>query len=296
MEVAYAPQLLHLFVTIPLYNELCNPAALCKSINLLFLMTFCIVLENMCPILWSMSTYSINAVIVDIDERLQNQGKSLVDFPGMSIPIHTRSPYEEALIIQRELDYNVDEQLAIVVHDVPSLNSDQLSVFISIMTAVNDSEQYPKIFFVDGPGGTGKTFLYNTLLAQISLGLASSGIAALLLAGRRTVHSRLKVPIDINELSVCNISKQIALAQLIKRTKPLVWDVACMSNMQVAECVDRSLRDICSRDLPFGDKVMVLGGDFRQIPPVVKHGSRALVISTCLNRSYLWRYVKLRNN
>ena len=211
---------------------------------------------------------------------MQNQGKSLADFPGMPIPIHTRSPYEEALIIQRELDYNVDEQLAIVVHDVPSLNSDQLSAFTSIMTAVNDSEQYPKIFFVDGPGGTGKTFLYNTLLAQvrsqsqIALGLASSGIAALLLSGGRTVHSRLRVPIDINEFSVCNISKQSALAQLIKRTQ-------------------RSLRDICSCDLPFGGKVMVFGGDIRQIPPVVKHGSRAEVVSSCLNKSYLRRYVKV---
>ena len=88
---------------------------------------------------------------MDIDKRFQNKGKSLGDFPGIPIPIHTRSPYEEALIIQRELDYNVDEQLAIVVHDVPSLNSDQLSAFTSIMTAVNDSEQYTKILFVDGP-------------------------------------------------------------------------------------------------------------------------------------------------
>ena len=66
-----------------------------------------------------------------------------------------------------------------------------------------------------------------------------------------------------------------------------------MSNKHVAECVDRSLRDICSCDLPFGGKVMVLGGDFRQIPPVVKHGLRAEVVSCCLNRSYLWRYVKI---
>ena len=57
------------------------------------------------------------------------------------------------------------------------------------MAAVNDSEQYRKMFFVDGPGGTGKTFPYNTLLArvrsqsQIALALASSGIAALLLLG-----------------------------------------------------------------------------------------------------------------
>ena len=51
-----------------------------------------------------------------------------------------------------------------------------------------------------------------------------------------------------------------------------------MSNMQVAECVNRSLRDICSSDLLIGGKVMFFRGDFRQIPPVVKHGSRAEVV------------------
>ena len=33
-------------------------------------------------------------------------------------------------------------------------------------------------------------------------------------------------------------------------------------------------------------------GDFRQLPPVIKHGSRAEVVSSCLNRSYLWRHFK----
>ena len=66
-----------------------------------------------------------------------------------------------------------------------------------------------------------------------------------------------------------------------------------MSNKHVAECVDHSLRDICSPDIPFGGKVMVFGGDLRQIPPVVKHGSRAEVVSSCLNRSYLWHNVKV---
>ena len=92
-----------------------------------------------------------------------------------------------------------------------------------------------------------KLFLYNTLLAQvrsqseIALALASSGIAALLLQGDRTVQSRLKVQIATNELFVCNIPKQSALAQLIKTMKLLLWDEACMSNKHVAECVDRSL-------------------------------------------------------
>jgi hypothetical protein len=64
-------------------------------------------------------------------------------------------------------------------------------------------------FFIDGPGGTGKTFLYNNLLAavrkegDIALAVASSGIAALLLPGGRTAHSRLKIPFKLE--STCNI-------------------------------------------------------------------------------------------
>ena len=66
-----------------------------------------------------------------------------------------------------------------------------------------------RLFFVDGPGGTGKTFLYKTLLAtvrargDIALAVASSGIAALLLEGGRTAHSRLKIPIPVHSSSVC---------------------------------------------------------------------------------------------
>ena len=48
------------------------------------------------------------------------------------------------------------------------------------------------LFFIDGPGGTGKTFTYNALLAAvraeggIALAVASSGVAALLLPGGST--------------------------------------------------------------------------------------------------------------
>jgi CO dehydrogenase nickel-insertion accessory protein CooC1 len=56
-------------------------------------------------------------------------------------------------------------------------------------------------FFIDGLGGTGKTFLYRTVMAnlrsrgQIVLATASSGIAATLLPGGRTTHSRFKLTI-----------------------------------------------------------------------------------------------------
>jgi len=51
--------------------------------------------------------------------------------------------------------------------------------------------------------------------------------------------------------------------------------------------------------LPFGGKVMVFGGDFRQVLPVVPRGTRAQVTDATLQRSYLWdkiRKIRLSQN
>ena len=185
--------------------------------------------------------------------------------------------------------------------NVSMLNADQLIVFNTVMKAIGDSAVYPKVFFVDGTGGTGKTFVYNTLLAtvrsrrEIALAIASSGIAALLLNGGRTVHSRMKVPLSTNANSACSITKQSVLARLIQRASLLVWDEAPMSHKHVDECMDQTLRDLCSCDLPFGGKDIVFGGYFRLILPVIRRGTRGDVVSACLNSSSLWRYVNVLN-
>jgi ATP-dependent DNA helicase PIF1 len=44
--------------------------------------------------------------------------------------------------------------------------------------------------------------------------------------------------------------------------------------------------------LPFGGKVMVFGGDFRQGIPVVTRGTRAQVTDATLQRSYLWDKIR----
>ena len=98
----------------------------------------------------------LNSVMLDIEGRLQKHGKSLEDYPGMPIPKHIRYPYEEPRLIQNELDYSVSDMLDMVRVNVPLLNADQLIVFNTVMKATDDSAVYPKVFFVDGPGGTGK--------------------------------------------------------------------------------------------------------------------------------------------
>jgi hypothetical protein len=56
------------------------------------------------------------------------------------------------------------------------------------------------------------------------------------------------------------------------------------------EVVDRLYRQIMKVDLPFVGKCILLGGDFRQILPVVLHGSKTLIIENNIQRSFLWSF------
>ncbi|XP_031099712.1 uncharacterized protein LOC116003911 [Ipomoea triloba] len=45
--------------------------------------------------------------------------------------------------------------------------------------------------------------------------------------------------------------------------------------------------------MTFGNKTVVLGGDFRQILPVIPKGSRQDVVGASINSSYLWNNCKI---
>jgi hypothetical protein len=51
-----------------------------------------------------------------------------------------------------------------VIKNESSLNNDQIIVYKDVLLQINNNDKINKVFFVDGPGGTGKTFLYNALI------------------------------------------------------------------------------------------------------------------------------------
>ena len=58
----------------------------------------------------------------------------------------------------------------------------------------------------------------------------------------------------------------------------------------IFEAVDRTFRDITSIDKPFGGKILILGGDFRQVLPVVVRDTCEQVVDACLKSSDLWKH------
>jgi hypothetical protein len=76
--------------------------------------------------------------------------------------------------------------------------------------------------------------------------------------------------------------------------KLIVWDEAPMAHKHAVEVLDRLLRDIMGTpNVPFGGKVVVLSGDYRQLLPVVPRGTRNLIVAATHPNSYLWRHVRV---
>jgi len=197
--------------------------------------------------------------------------------------------------------YDVATQAAMQDEQMLQLNPEQRAVYDNVMAAGDCCA-----FFVDGLGGTSKTFLYSCLLStvrtqgRVAIAVALSGIVALLLDRGRTAHSRFKIPVQgLNNTSTCYISRDSELAALLQMTVLIVWDEVVMMHRHVFEAVNRSLQDIMAvinptfKFLPFGDLVVVFGDDFRQILPVVPRGTRGDVVATTLNCSNIWQHVRV---
>ncbi|CAH1436505.1 unnamed protein product [Lactuca virosa] len=234
-----------------------------------------------------------NMVLIDIRVFLESMSKKLSDYdlPNVSSHIDLQSRgYRE---VQEEYSINVEYE---DLHAPDSLNLDQKFAYDEIMRHVD--ENIPGVFFIDGPGGTGNTFLYKALLANIrvrgliALATTTSGVAANNMPRGRTAHSRFGIPPNLDNNSMCNITKQSGKAQLLREAKVIIWDEAAMAKRQAVEAVDRTMQDITDEKLSFGGKIMVMGGDFIQVLPVVRRGTRAQIVDSSLQMSPLWASVK----
>ena len=93
-------------------------------------------------------------------------------------------------------DTDVQERIA-------TLNDNQRRAFDTIICSMNDDEAEHIFFFIDGPGGSGKIYLYYTLVALCTLqgrtvlSYATTGIAADLLKDGGTAHSGFCLPAPI---------------------------------------------------------------------------------------------------
>ncbi|KAL8115602.1 hypothetical protein AgCh_022197 [Apium graveolens] len=212
---------------------------------------------------------------------------------------NTYLDFNDNNLVAEERSYDIAEMEKEHADLISKCNEKQLKVYHSVMDSVTNGKG--GLFFVYGSGGCGKTFLWRTIISKlcseskIFLLVASSGIVATLMPGGRTAHSRFKIPILLDDHSMCGISHKSDIAELIKSTSLIIWDEAPMQHRHSFKCLDCSLHDIMKVvhperfHMPFGGIIVVLGGDFRQILPVIPQGTRGQIVSACITQSKLWK-------
>ena len=247
-------------------------------------------------------------VLIDLKKRLQSWERQLSAF-GLKEP--TKEELESvdlsniediSSLMREELNFDTEELKKLADERKFQFTNSQRVVFETAMEAVETG--IPLYLFIDARGGTGKTFVLNAILAavrilasetetSVALAAGTTGIASNLLHLGRTFHSRFKAPLSPNENSVLSIDAQSHLADLIRKAKIIVIDEAPMLHKYHLEALDRTLRDIIELEEPFGGKILILSGDFRQTLPVIPGASSATIIDSSINRSYLWKHFKV---
>ena len=255
---------------------------------------------------------SMTMLLQDLEARLDSFEKTLQDFglPTPSLADLTEVEnlsWNQPALIREELDFNFEEAKAEVEAKLQTFTDEQQVVFDTIMDAVRKQESF--LAFLSGRGGCGKSHVLNALLdgvrtlepgGCVALAMATTGIAANLLKLGRTFHSRLKAPLTATETSTLNISAQSDLAKLVRMARLFLIDEGTMLNKYLLEAMDRTFRDLMQKpDVPFGGKVIVLAGDFKQCLPVIPGATRAGIIKHVISQSHLWskfRVLKLSVN
>lgn len=220
-----------------------------------------------------------------------NEIKEIVAGARCNINLHDLLPPPEAEpMILDDIVIDISECRRAGEEMYETLNVKQKEIADAILN------QEKQCVFIDGPGGSGKTYLYNTinniLMGQGKkvLNVAWSGIAATLLPNGRTVHSAFGLPVPVDDVNrTSNIVVQSEAAQRLREIDTVIWDEAPMAPRQAIDAVDMLLKDIMSNTEPFGGKRIILGGDFRQIPPVVPKASRTEVVRTTIKWSDAWK-------
>nr|GEU52936.1 hypothetical protein CTI12_AA123990 [Tanacetum cinerariifolium] len=210
-----------------------------------------------CEAVWCLFSFDINyayPTVMQLNYHLPDQKAitlrdsehlpALIEREGISITIGKF--LGDGAITARLVCYNIvvieapsfDANKSKVEHEKlhSMLNPEQRLIYEQIIESVhNDRGQF---CFIYGPGGTGKTFLYQTIIARlrseqmIVLFVSSSGI---------TAHCRFVIPLELMENNTCGIKQGTHLAELLQHVRLIIWDEASMTQRYAFEALDKTL-------------------------------------------------------
>lgn len=207
-----------------------------------------------------------------IEDIMASHGRSLCDRDfGFELPVRpsnassaSSSCFLKHMFNREDCEKHRDEL-------TPLFTDEQREAMHTVVQAVNGQSR-TNVFAILASAGCGKTVWVSGLTwlfraqGHIVMNIAASALAATLLPGGSTAHSAFRIPIPTTSVSYCGVKN--AERELIRQCKCLFYDEVSMVGKEVAACLDRFLRDIMGSSLPFGGKIVVFLGDFKQLLPV----------------------------
>jgi hypothetical protein len=168
---------------------------------------------------------------------------------------------------------------------VPLFTDEQRDCMQTVLAAVEGNRS--NLLCILASGGCGKSLFVTGLTwllrseGRIVINVAASALAATLLPGGKTAHSTFRIPIPTT--SDCYCGMKTAERDLLRQCAIIFWDEVSMVSSDVADCLDRTLREIMqSPDIPFGGKPICFLGDFKQLLPVAPNRKYPATVKDCL--------------
>lgn len=122
--------------------------------------------------------YIHNVIYSEVNKILFKISGNKLDYYFIKPPTNYIE-YECLSFFNEENSYNLNEETEFVINNSKTLNEEQRKIHTQICNKFSQNET--GIIFIDAPGGTGKTYLLNLILAKvrsekkIALAVASSG-------------------------------------------------------------------------------------------------------------------------
>ena len=171
------------------------------------------------------------------------------------------------------------------------LNPEQTTFYDRIITAASDDDHIfepdnannPKLHLLCGRAGTGKTYVTAAIQNHLELmGIRCAAIAFMWSAvyqmkvtcEKHSIHSFLGKSIDdlqpdrVAKMGMSNSRKLRKLKDRLEGIGALFVDEISTTAFHLLLALDKDLRSILNPDEPFGGILVILLGDFGQLPPV----------------------------
>uniref|UniRef100_A0AC34FY32 ATP-dependent DNA helicase n=1 Tax=Panagrolaimus sp. ES5 TaxID=591445 RepID=A0AC34FY32_9BILA len=179
----------------------------------------------------------------EIQRILEIENKTLADFPSMSQNVDFDEDYD---IYDPIYDQQIGDQL------FEKMNDPQKEVVKKVKDA-SSGENKQKLFYLDGPDYDIYDPIYDQQIGDQMF--------------EKMNDPQKKVVKKVKHAS-SGENKQKLFYLDGPETDVFIWDQAPMAPKYALEIMDRLLRDFTKIDEPFGGKILLLGGDFRQLLPV----------------------------